>query len=183
MDKMKTVKNTGINLKEIYMFADSLKNMEIPVIMECENTIPVKLYYRPKECGWTGVAILKNNEIIDNERYCGLVLAEFVDVLEDEHENKTFIPSKKFDFVMYGTKIRGHIWNKLSINDLDMYIQNSLKESKFIFKICCMRTEDGINSVDNSPIFNLSEDISLKDYQMIVYLKEKTKDGVEFVYW
>lgn len=181
MDKMETM--DGINTVEISEFIDGLKTIGISVIVEYEKDIPAKLYYRPKECGWTGIAILKSNERINNERYCGLVLGETVDVLEDNYGNVIAVPSGKFDFIMYDAKIRESAWGKLNISDLEVYIQNAIKESKFIYRISCMRAIDGKSNMDACPVFNLDWDIFLKDYQMEVYLKGKIDAGVKIAYY
>lgn len=178
MDKAEA-RNMNVDLKAVYDFSDALKEMGIPVIIEYKQSIPSRLYYRPGECGWTGIAILKDNEVIDNERYCGLVLGETADVLVDIHENVMTVPSGKFDFAMYVAKIRGHVWGNLSVSDLEIYIQNAIKESKFIHEIGCMRASGREDSIDANHAFNLDEDIALKDYQMEVYLKRKIDAGAD----
>ena len=172
MDKAETG-NMDVDLKEVYGFSEALKEMGIPVVIEYRQSIPSRLYYRPGECGWTGIAILKGNEVIDNERYCGLVLGETADVLMDTHENVMTVPSGKFDFAMYVAKIRGHVWGNLHISDLDIYIQNAIKESKFIHEIGYMRESSKKSNINANHAFDLSEDIALKDYQMKIYLKRK----------
>lgn len=65
--------NTGINLQEIFKFIDALKSLGIPVIIEYKQSIPSRLYYRPVECGWTGIALLEKKEC---GTYLGLLLSE-----------------------------------------------------------------------------------------------------------
>lgn len=157
---MTHTENTGVNLQEIFKFIDALKSLGIPVVIEYKQSIPSRLYYRPGECGWTGVALLEKKEC---GTYLGLLLSEVNGII---------------DFGMYGEQIREDDWTKLDVNDLDIYIKNAIHNSEFIYHVGIGSFKEG-NKIEDFPPFELDKDIALKDYQMIVYLKEKTKAGAD----
>ena len=110
------MKSTEYN--EVINFLNQLKAKGIPLIIEYKNNTPVKIFYKPPQSEWFGIAVLEEKERLHaDQKYCGLLISEIGGII---------VPG------IYDVNINGSHWKTLRIEDFDIYVQNAINEVKNI---------------------------------------------------
>lgn len=152
--------------KEMEIFIDKLKERNIPVIIELDDSIARRMFYKPQNCMWTGIHILREDEKHHPlQKYSELILVERAGIIAAG---------------LYDKLIEDQYWQSLEIDKIDIYTKDTISTVKQFYEAT---REDMINPNENFPPYDLETDIILKDCYMNIYIKQQEAIGKKFLYY
>ena len=150
---------------EMQNFIDKLKEKNIPVIIEMDELIVRKMFYKPQDCFWMGIYLLEDDEKHHPlQKYCELTIVERAGIITTG---------------LYDKHIAGKYWENLDINKIDIYTKDTVEAAKQFYEAARINM---IEENKNYPPYDLATDIILKDCYMDIYLNQQKTIGKKFIY-